>query len=148
MVHRHLIGRAASLALALLVAAGCAAVPPEQASLPGPVAPTATPAPTATSEPVATATLAPAPTPAPTRAPRSPYAGTLDLVRAEQPLTPDPACPQPSPLSLPSRGVIPLAFVPSGFCLNGEIGLVEIEERLYVAQAILGEAAFTLIDAT
>src|SRR5262245_24523807 len=143
MLHRNQISRAIGLALALLVAAGCAPAPPQQVSVPATAAPPATAllaaATPATYEPVATATLAPAPTPAPTTAPRRPYAGTLDLVRVEKLPGPDPACPQPSPLSLPSRGVIPLAFVPSRFCLNGEIGLFEIAERLYVAQAILGE---------
>src|SRR5262245_51133018 len=101
MTNHHVIGRATSLALALLVAAGCAATPPEQVSLPATAAPSATAAPTAppsaTAEPPATATLAPAPTPAPTTAPRQPYAGTLDLVPVEKPLD---TCPQPSPLSL------------------------------------------------
>jgi hypothetical protein len=149
MAYHHMIGRAISLVLAVLLAAGCAAASPEQASLPATAAPPATAArsaaPPATAELPATATLAPVPTPAPTMAPRKPYAGTLDLVPVQQP--PD-TCLQPSPLGLPSRGVIPLAFIPSGFCVNGEIGLIEIEGRLYIAQAILGEGAFTLIDAT
>jgi hypothetical protein len=58
------------------------------------------------------------------------------------------ACTQASPLGLPNRGIIPLAFVPTGVCLNGEIGLLEIGGRLYVAQASLTGVAFTLLDVT
>jgi hypothetical protein len=149
MVDRHLIGRAGSLALALLVAAGCATAPPEQVSRSATAAPPTTAAltaaPPATAEPIATATLAPAPTLAPTTAPRRLYEGTLVLAPAEA--LPD-DCEEASPLGLPSRGVIPVAFIPSGFCANGEIGLFEIEDRQYVAQAVLSGAAFTLIDVT
>jgi hypothetical protein len=141
--------RLIGLALALLAIAGCVATPPEPASrlptAPPPATAALTAAPSATSRPAATATLVPAPTPAPTTAPRAPYEGSLALASVE---TPPDACEQPSPLGLPSRGVIPLAFVPTGFCLNGEIGLFEIDGRLYVAQASLRSAAFTLIDAT
>ena len=148
MLQPNLLGRAAGLALALLAAAGCVTAPPELAAPPptatAPAA-TALAAPPPTAGPAATATLAPAPTAEPTKAPRRPYAGTLDLVAAEPEFD---TCPQRSPFDLPSRGVIPLAFVPSGFCSNGEIGLLAIEERLYVAQALLGAGAFTLIDAT
>jgi hypothetical protein len=148
MIHRHMSGWAVGVALILLALAGCVTAPPESTS----PAPTAVPVPTAasaappaTSEPAATATLAPAPTSAPTTAPRRPYEGSLALIPAG---SPPEECEQSSPLGLPSRGVIPLAFVPTGFCLNGEIGLFEIGDRLYVAQASLRGAAFTLIDAT
>jgi hypothetical protein len=137
MLLHKLIARATGLALALLAAAGCVTTPP------APVArlPTAIPPAVPTIAPLAAATA----TLASTRAARKPYEGSLALVPAE---TPANTCKQPSPLDLPSRGVKPLAFVPTGFCLNGEIGLLEIEDRLYVAQASLRGAAFTLIDAT
>jgi hypothetical protein len=149
MLHRNQIGRVVGLALVLLTAAGCSTTAPEPAARPPTAAPPATTAlaaaPPATAEPAATATLAPAPTAAPTTAPRRPYEGSLALTPVAAP--PD-SCKQPSPLGLPSRGVMALAFIPTGFCLNGEIGLLEIADRLYVAQASLRGAAFTLIDAT
>jgi hypothetical protein len=124
----------------LVALAGCVALPPSLA--PTSAAPTA--APTSASEP--TAGLLRAPTAAPSPAPAlRPYTGPLALA----PIHPDPQdCAQPSPLDLPALGLEPLAFVPTGVCGSGEIGLLEIGGRRYLAQAAFGPTAFLLLDVT
>jgi hypothetical protein len=136
--------RVATVALALWALAGCAA-------LPAPPAPAASVPPTSaapvdqpTSEPAATADLLRAPTAAPSpEPPLQPYTGPLDLVAAQ----PDARlCEQPSPFELPSRGLEPLSFVPTGVCGSGEIGLFDVGDRRYLAQAAFGPTAFILLD--
>lgn len=140
---------------ALLLVVGCGSAPGGAAS---PAAPTVRPRPSPfpTMAPVEAIlpTLAPttvaqtsttaAPTLTPTALP-TPYAGTLELL----PHTPIPAnCNTGSPFSLPSQGLVPQAFVPTGECQNGELDLFETGGRLYVAQSGFGGVAFTLTDVT
>lgn len=117
-------------------------------------APADTPAATATPEsisPTLTPTHArPTRTPAPTRVPglfgpAFSYQGPLDLVEADIPRD---ECEQESPFELPADNLVQVAFVPNGICFNGELGLLEIGDRLYVAQSGTFFAAFTLIDVT
>ncbi len=71
------------------------------------------------------------------------YLGPLTLVEADLPIE---NCEQPSPFVLPADGLIQVAFVPTQLCSNGEIGLLEIGDRLVVVQSGLFFAAFTLTD--
>jgi len=129
----------AIVALALWALAGCAAIPP----LPAPPT-SAAPTPPSTSAPAATAELVRAPTVAPSpEPPLRPYTGPLELVAAQPDAGP---CQQPSPFELPSRGLEPLAFVPTGVCGSGEIGLFDIGDRRYLVQAAFAPTAFILLD--
>lgn len=93
-----------------------------------------TPRATTTSEPTLTPTVFP-----------TPYVGTLDLIR-HQPSRGN--CQFGSPFGLPSQGMIQLAFIPTGDCQNGELDLIEIGDRLYVAQSGFSGVAFTITDVT
>lgn len=53
-----------------------------------------------------------------------------------------------SPFGLPSEKVIEVAYVPSGFCFNGEIDTFETGGKLYVVQSLGDEAAFFITDVT
>jgi hypothetical protein len=105
-------------------------------------------------------TLAPAP-PTPTTAPPptpAPHSGAGEMFYAEQTYTgqltlqsatlPLGECEQTSPFERPSAGLIQVAFVPTEVCFNGEIGLIELGERLLVAQSGGYLAAFSLTDVT
>lgn len=99
--------------------------------------PAATPPPAPPTRPAGAAESPP--TPPPTTA-----ASVLDLQRID-PLPDD--CSE-SPFGLPAEKMIEVAYVPSGFCFNGEIDLFETNGRLYVVQSLGEEAAFFIADAT
>ncbi len=131
-------------ALMLWAMAGCAALPASLA--PTNAAPTAPAAPP-TNAPEATAELLRPPTAAPSPEPAlRPYTGPLELEESRLDPQDCPAAPRRS--SCPARGLEPLAFVPTGVCGSGEIGLFEIGGRRYLVQAAFGPAAFLLLDVT
>ena len=139
--------------LLLLFAAGCRLVDSQDGRqrptvAPSAIAPTAAPTESPTTAPPSLATqdeagqTAGEVEPAPQGLdPTLAYHGSLELVKAE---TPPGGCEQESPLALPAEGLLPLSFLPTGVCSNGEIGLLEIDERLYVVQAGLSQAAFVI----
>lgn len=49
---------------------------------------------------------------------------------------------------LDAEGFEQLAYVPTGDCLNGELGLFQIRDKTYIAQSGLFGAAFTITDVT
>jgi hypothetical protein len=53
-----------------------------------------------------------------------------------------------SPFGLAAEKIIEVAYVPSGFCFNGEIDTFEINDHFYVVQSLGDEAAFFITDAT
>lgn len=111
--------------------------------------------------PAPTPTIAPSPRPTSTVRPTQPrptptiasgmfvaahiYRGSLELVPAD---LSESDCEQPSPFDLPAEGLIQVAFVPTRICFNGELGVIDIGDRVYVAQSGTLYAAFTLIDVT
>jgi hypothetical protein len=142
--------------LLLLLAAGCQVINPADQQERPTVAPSAVVPATqeaearaATSTPTATpaeAGEAVAVTPAPQGLdPELAYSQPFDLVKSKSALG---GCHQDSPLALPAEGMVPLAHLPTRVCSNGEIALLEIEERLYVVQAGWSAAAFLISDVT
>lgn len=83
-------------------------------------------------------------TPQPTRLP-PPYAGTLEIEPRRNLRR---VCLFASPEALPSQGVKFLSHVITGDCQNGEIGVVQIGDRVIAAQSGFQDAAFTLTDVT
>ena len=76
----------------------------------------------------------------------SPYAGTLELVAAEDIST---LCDRgESPFNLPSEGVLQLSFLPNRKCddINSDLDLFEVEGRLYVSQR--NARGFRIVDVT
>lgn len=73
------------------------------------------------------------------------YAGSLDLIVVAPRNAP---CGQTSPFDLPREGLQPVAYVATGVCFNGEIGLMEIDQRLYVVQSAGTSGAFIITDVT
>lgn len=59
----------------------------------------------------------------------------------------DPDCSQ-SPFGLPADKIVEVAYVPSGFCFNGEIDTFEIGDQLYVVQSLGTEGAFFITNVT
>jgi hypothetical protein len=53
-----------------------------------------------------------------------------------------------SPLGLPGEKLIEVAYLPSGYCFNGEIAVFENGGHVYIAQELAFEAAFRLVDVT
>src|SRR5262249_21771616 len=140
MKRQTTLSRVAVVALALWALAGCVAT--ATPSMPAVSVPptSAAPAGLPTGAPAATAELVHAPTVVPSpEPPLRPYTGPLELTAAQPDLPP---CQQPSPFDLPSRGLEPLAFVPTGICSNGEIGLFDIGDRRYLVQAAFAPSAF------
>ena len=137
------------LTILALVLAACTSAPASVPLAPGatPLPDSAAPAiqPTTPPSPLPTAAATSVREAAPPPATRRPSDGPLALAPARLPLG---SCDQPSPLALLNQGVIQLAFVPTGVCSNGEIGLIEPGDRLYVVQAGLGAAAFSITDVT
>lgn len=72
----------------------------------------------------------------------SPFKLALEQVRPVPP-----QCSE-SPFGLPAEKILEVAYVPSGFCFNGEIDTFEIDQRLYVVQSLGTEAAFFITDVT
>ncbi len=81
----------------------------------------------------------------PTRTPR-PAAAPLTLALEKIPAPPE-NCNE-SPFGLPAEKITEVAYVPSGFCFNGEIDLFETGGHLYVVQSLGDEAAFFITDVT
>lgn len=113
---------------------------------PGPTT-TSPPPPTAT----ARATLLPSATPKPSPTPRptaTPFQSSL--TRMEK--LPE-RCHE-SPMGLPGEGLIEVAYIPSGFCMYGELDLFETGGQLYVVQSLLdarpslAPPAFVITDVT
>ncbi|MBI3362366.1 MAG: hypothetical protein HY023_14795 [Chloroflexi bacterium] len=73
------------------------------------------------------------------------YPGSLTLIQSKLPLG---DCKQQSPFDLPTDGLVQVAYVPTQVCFNGEIGLLEIRDRLYVVQSAGYLGAFMLTDVT
>lgn len=88
--------------------------------------------------------VTPEPTVTPTPLP-PPFAGTLALA-SHKPLPAN--CNFASPFSLPSQGLLQLAFLPTGECVNGELDLFETGGRVYIAQSGYSGVAFTITDVT
>ena len=81
----------------------------------------------------------------PTRTPRpSPTPFVLQLEQID----PLPTRCSDSPFGLPAEKIIEVAYVPTGFCFNGEIDTFEINDRFYVVQSLGDEAAFFITEAT
>ena len=78
-------------------------------------------------------TFTPAPTPTPFK---------LGLER----INPLPTQCSESPFGLPAERISEVAYVPSGFCFNGEIDTFELGGRMYVVQSLGTEAAFFITD--
>jgi hypothetical protein len=131
------------IAITLVVACAQPPAPPDRAPVIGPDN-TATVVDSIVAIAEATSPATPA-IPLPTARVLTAYRGPLSLAAASSPVD---SCEQPSPLDLPRQGVTPLAFVPTGVCSNGEIGLLEIGARLYAVQIGLFSAAFTITDVT
>ena len=53
-----------------------------------------------------------------------------------------------SPLGLPGEKIVEVAYVPSGFCFNGEIDLFETGGHVYVVQSLAFDAAYFITDVT
>jgi len=53
-----------------------------------------------------------------------------------------------SPFGQAGEKIVEIAYVPSGFCFNGEIGLFETGGHLYVVQSLAFNAAFFITDVT
>lgn len=81
----------------------------------------------------------------PTRTPR-PTTAPLTLALEKIPAPPE-DCSE-SPFGLPAEKLTEVAYVPSGFCFNGEIDLFETGRHLYVVQSLGDEAAFFITDVT
>lgn len=84
------------------------------------------------------------PTETPTVFP-TPFSGTLALVARSSFRT---SCDYDDPFGLASKGFDPVAFLPTGDCFNGEIGLFKIGDKTYIAQSGLFDAAYTLTEVT
>lgn len=130
-----LLGCQGSTAPVAFPAATTAPSPMTMAATTPVVQPTQTPSPSATSQVV---------TETPTIFP-TPFAGDLELVPRES-FRLD--CESDDAVDLASQDLELLAFVPTGNCLNGELGLFQIGERVYIAQSGLFDAAFTILDVT
>ena len=81
----------------------------------------------------------------PTRTPH-PTAAPLTLALEKIPAPPE-DCDE-SPFGLPAEKLAEVAYVPSGYCFNGEIDLFETGGHLYVVQSLGDEAAFFITDVT
>lgn len=136
------------LILITLIAASACDTPTESAVTPpaaSPAAPDAvsTEPPEATSQPIS---ATPTRQPEPTTAIRDvTYNGPFELTSVE---TSGGRCEQLSPLQLPHEGLLPVSYIPTRLCFNGEIGLMEIEDRLYVVLSSGVAGAFTITDVT
>lgn len=75
----------------------------------------------------------------------TPYSGTLTLTPRNSFRL---SCDYGDPFGLDSKGFDPVAFIPTGDCFNGEIGLFKIGDKTYTAQSGLFDAAYTLTDVT
>ena len=92
------------------------------------------------------ATKNPQPTAKAATATRSPTSTPVPLsLRKIDPLPTE--C-RESPLGLPIQNMIEVAYLPTGFCFNGEIDLFEKDGKLYVAQSLSDNAAFFIADVT
>lgn len=123
---------------------------PATAIAPGDTPPsTVVPVPTSnnssvTPAPIPSATVLLAPTDTPTVFP-TPFNQTLSLVKRESFRA---SCDFDAPFGLSSKGFDPVAFLPTGDCENGEIGLFKIGTKTYIAQSGLFGALYTLTDVT
>lgn len=90
--------------------------------------------------------LAPTPTPAPTDTPEATAnpAAQFGLERIQS--LPDDC--KESPLSLAADKLTEVAYLPTGYCFNGEIDLIETGGRVYTVQSLAFEAAFFIADVT
>src|SRR5574341_199392 len=95
----------------------------------------------APTQPVVAATGTP---PAPGTGSPAPTPFRLELQKVD----PIPTRCSDSPFGLPAEGIAEVAYVPSGFCFNGEIDQFEIDARHYIVQSLGDEAAFFITDAT
>jgi hypothetical protein len=146
--------------LVLGLAAACSTPPTPTA------APPATPTTAPVIEPAASVTLSPVPaSPTLASAPTSslladalattaagtpvPNSGRTEL--ALKPITSLPHNCLNAPEGLPAEGLRAVAHLATGFCFHGEIGLFEIDGRLYTVQALtdlVGYVAFVIIEVT
>ncbi|MBI3242509.1 MAG: hypothetical protein HYZ49_09475 [Chloroflexi bacterium] len=78
----------------------------------------------------------------PPRATATPFVLALEKIA-----TPPTECSE-SPLGLDGDKIVEVAYVPSGFCFNGELDLFETGGHLYVAQSLAFNAAFFITDVT
>jgi hypothetical protein len=92
------------------------------------------------------------PTPVGTRPPaatRPPISGTTSPFQLElQKVDPLPTECSDSPFGEPDQGIVEVAYVPSGFCFNGEIDQFDSGGQHYIVQSLGTEAAFFITDVT
>lgn len=103
-----------------------------------------------TDTPPATATRAVAATstrPAPTARAATPTRNTNSTLTLNK-IDPLPKECSESPFGLPAQNIIEVAYLPTGFCFNGEIDLFEKENKVYAALSLSDTAAFFLADVT
>lgn len=115
------------------------------------IAPPQTPLPTTSSNGSSSTNTPLPPTPVfsePTDTPTvfpTPFAGTLTLTERQSFRV---SCEQDGPFGLASKAFDLIAFLPTGDCQNGEIGLFKIGGKTYIAQSGLFDSAYTLTDVT
>lgn len=107
--------------------------------------PTAAPSPVPPTQPGGSATE---PTLAPGEPTRTPRPTATPFRLALERVDPLPTRCSESPFGLPAEKIVEVAYVPSGFCFNGEIDTFETNDRLYVVQSLGDEAAFFITDVT
>jgi hypothetical protein len=92
--------------------------------------------------------VTPARTPQPSGPTRTPRPTPTPFVLQLEQIDPLPTRCSDSPFGLPAEKIIEVAYVPTGFCFNGEIDTFEINDRLYIVQSLSDEAAFFITEAT